>query len=126
MQVQWDVRARPQGSLSARGPLCDWSSPRLTEIFMSDLVADKKCPSCASLIGGNFKFCPHCGSDLIYLTCPHCAQKNNSAWKFCQECGQALQQYSSPGRSGRSAQTQGVPMEVEPPPNVGITIEFPF
>src|SRR5438552_12301157 len=41
MQVQWDVRARPQGSLSARGPLCDWSSPRLTEIFMSVLVPDK-------------------------------------------------------------------------------------
>lgn len=87
------------------------------------------CPSCNVELAAEFRFCPNCGHDLQQpIVCPNCKYLNESNSKFCQECGLPL-------RSTPSVKVQEKPkalepptpvVKIEPPPNKGITIEFPY
>lgn len=88
------------------------------------------CPSCASDLQEDFRFCPYCGRDLLKpLLCPNCGFENESNSRFCQECGTPLRVSPtvppSPAKATRTKPDVATP-ELEPPPQAGITIEFPY
>lgn len=44
------------------------------------------CPNCDEEVGEEFRFCPHCGHELLE-ECPACGAPKDKAWKFCASCG---------------------------------------
>lgn len=87
------------------------------------------CPACHTEIDSKSNFCSNCGYDLrTSIVCPNCQYSNELNSKFCQECGTPLQNQASTNAKtkGRANSSQSVVDELEPPPNKGITIEFPY
>lgn len=91
-------------------------------------MAQNLCPSCNAELKVDFRFCPNCGHDLQKPpVCPNCEYPNVSNLKFCPQCGSSLH-----GKPASKTKTKSKPtemktavIEIEPPPNNGITIEFP-
>lgn len=44
------------------------------------------CPNCEREVGEEFRFCPHCGHELLE-ECPDCGASKDKDWKFCASCG---------------------------------------
>lgn len=44
------------------------------------------CPNCDEEVGEEFRFCPHCGHELLE-ECPACGAPKDKNWKFCASCG---------------------------------------
>lgn len=44
------------------------------------------CPNCEREVGEEFRFCPHCGHELLE-ECPDCGAPKDKDWKFCASCG---------------------------------------
>jgi class 3 adenylate cyclase/tetratricopeptide (TPR) repeat protein len=53
------------------------------------MATTKACPSCASNIPGDSKFCPQCGAPQALL-CVACGHANAAGSKFCSQCGAKL------------------------------------
>ena len=47
------------------------------------------CPNCKTEIANGTKFCPECGTKILY-NCPECGASVTPAQKFCPECGKPL------------------------------------
>lgn len=45
-----------------------------------------ECPGCGEEVGEEFRFCPHCGHELLE-ECPACGAPKDKDWKFCASCG---------------------------------------
>lgn len=45
-----------------------------------------ECPNCEAEVGEEFRFCPHCGHELLE-ECPACGAPKDKDWKFCASCG---------------------------------------
>ncbi len=56
---------------------------------MADTTMTKACPSCASDIPADSKFCPQCGSPQT-LNCTACGHANAAGSRFCAQCGAKL------------------------------------
>ena len=91
-------------------------------------MPDVTCPSCKKQIGPDFAFCPFCGVDLNKpIICPKCHYSNEPNSKFCQECGSPLRPEMVLEPSAvLPAKVAEPPVETEPVPLEGITVEFPF
>jgi hypothetical protein len=92
-------------------------------------MTESICSSCGVTVAADFRFCPSCGFDLHKpIVCPNCQYPNENNSKFCQECGLGLCIDGSSKTSSRKGKTTAreTIAELEPPPKVGITIEFPF
>jgi hypothetical protein len=84
------------------------------------------CPKCNSEVLDNHRFCPSCGHDLNKpIICPECNYQNESNSKFCQECGIPLIN-GVKQKSKKIVKDKSSLDEIEPVPDKGITIEFPF
>lgn len=44
------------------------------------------CPKCDGEVGEDFRFCPHCGEELLDA-CANCGAPKEKDWKFCAVCG---------------------------------------
>jgi len=80
-------------------------------------------------LNSQFRFCPGCGFDLQKpIVCPNCQYLNESNSKYCQECGTTLRKENDdkPPKKKIDEVVPEIIMSIEPPPNVGITIEFPY
>ncbi|MDQ1343851.1 MAG: hypothetical protein QG650_571 [Patescibacteria group bacterium] len=44
------------------------------------------CPDCDTEVGEDFRYCPHCGGQLLD-ECPACGAPKDKDWKFCASCG---------------------------------------
>ncbi|MBP7332163.1 MAG: Double zinc ribbon [Firmicutes bacterium ADurb.Bin373] len=64
-----------------------------------------KCPGCHKALQDDFKFCPHCGTQII-SSCNSCGKKVDPAWVSCPHCGASL----------RGRPNQQVPANAPPPP----------
>ncbi|HUC49549.1 MAG TPA: adenylate/guanylate cyclase domain-containing protein [Xanthobacteraceae bacterium] len=53
------------------------------------MATTKTCPSCASNIPGDSKFCPQCGTPQA-LPCAACGHANAAGSRFCAQCGTKL------------------------------------
>ncbi len=92
-------------------------------------MSQNACPSCGKELTSEFRFCPYCGHDMQKpIVCPVCQYPNESNSKFCQECGAPLRDMvsSKPQKKSNVAAKQTAVVEIEPPANSGITIEFPY
>jgi RNA polymerase subunit RPABC4/transcription elongation factor Spt4 len=87
----------------------------------------KACYNCQQNVNEDFKFCPHCGVKLTQMECPKCGYINEPNSKFCQECGTKLDydKTATPKQSKKSDIEDTIEI-IEPAPNYGITVEFPF
>lgn len=47
------------------------------------------CPSCQKSLQDDFKFCPHCGTQIVN-NCFSCGKQTDPAWVSCPHCGAAL------------------------------------
>lgn len=45
-----------------------------------------ECPHCHREVGEEFRYCPHCGHELLE-ECPDCGAPKDKDWKFCASCG---------------------------------------
>lgn len=45
-----------------------------------------ECPRCHTEVGEDYRFCPHCGEELLD-ECAACGAPKNKDWKFCASCG---------------------------------------
>jgi hypothetical protein len=92
-------------------------------------MTESICSSCSVTVAADFRFCPSCGFDLHKpIVCPNCQYPNENNSKFCQECGLGLcidGNSKTSSRKGKTTARETI-AELEPPPKVGITIEFPF
>jgi RNA polymerase subunit RPABC4/transcription elongation factor Spt4 len=52
-------------------------------------VGKVKCESCSTLVGKEYKVCPHCGT-VLKDVCPHCGSIINKNWSFCPNCSADL------------------------------------
>jgi len=93
-------------------------------------MSSYKCHSCGSVVQAEHNYCPECGTRLSeYRVCPNCKCQNKASSKYCQACGEQFiatahkAQVLDPEVSKQEPSTQ---KEIEPPPEQGITIEFPF
>ncbi len=92
-------------------------------------MSQDACLSCGKELASEFRFCPYCGHDMQKpVVCPNCQYLNESNSKFCQECGAPLRGAapSRPQTRPRATDKQATTVEIEPPPNDGITVEFPY
>lgn len=80
-------------------------------------------------LNSDFRFCPGCGYDLKKpIICPNCQYSNESNSRFCQECGTSLRisnNIKTSTKKNGDAEPE-ILVAIEPPPKVGITIEFPY
>src|SRR5580700_5985885 len=53
------------------------------------MATTKACPSCASDIPADSKFCPQCGAPQA-LACASCGHANAAGSRFCTQCGARL------------------------------------
>lgn len=84
------------------------------------------CPKCSVEILESHRFCPSCGYDLNKpIICPECNYSNESNSKFCQECGIPLIK-SVKSKIKKIEKETLTEVVIDPIPNKGITIEFPF
>jgi hypothetical protein len=79
------------------------------------------CPNCDTEVGEDFRYCPHCGGQLLD-ECPACGAPKDKDWKFCASCGsdgtppvmpatekKPAPKKSSKGEKGKS-ETEGKPV----------------
>lgn len=45
-----------------------------------------ECPNCHREVGEEYRYCPHCGHELLE-ECPDCGAPKGKDWKFCASCG---------------------------------------
>ncbi|MDA8442692.1 MAG: zinc ribbon domain-containing protein [Peptococcaceae bacterium] len=63
-----------------------------------------QCPNCHSSLQGEFKFCPHCGTQIAQKSsCSACGQPAEPSWVSCPHCGNQL-------RSGATEQRMHQPL----------------
>jgi membrane protease subunit (stomatin/prohibitin family) len=58
-----------------------------------DTSPTKDCPHCHKNVGAEFKFCPHCGKEILTSNskpCQKCGSENLIGMKFCGSCGNLL------------------------------------
>lgn len=85
-----------------------------------------QCHDCGNQVESSFKFCPNCGVELgAPKKCPGCGYENESNSKFCQECGRPLTGRTA-GPARKTEKAAESPLELDPVPMSGVTIEFPF
>jgi len=79
-------------------------------------------------MSSEFLICPYCGTDLKKpIICPKCHYENEANSKFCQECGTPLRGGGAKGIDAFPPVKVAKPeIDLEPPPAIGISIEFPF
>ena len=49
--------------------------------------AGKVCPSCSSVLGHDFEYCPTCG-EFVGEHCESCHRRLNPSWGYCPHCGE--------------------------------------
>jgi len=62
-----------------------------TAIRSALLDDDIPCPSCATPIEPDSKFCSNCGFKVAKMNCPSCNASIDTNARFCSDCGQALE-----------------------------------
>lgn len=90
-------------------------------------MVNPNCASCGRVLQADFRYCPYCGVSITAPgVCPNCGYQNEPNSKFCQECGNPLVEIRAP--SAKAPRRQSIPAapDIEPPPQQGLTIEFPF
>lgn len=63
------------------------------------------CPGCQKSLPDEFKFCPHCGVQVVN-NCISCGKQTDPTWVSCPHCGTAL----------KSRPNQQFPVNQPPPP----------
>ena len=62
-----------------------------TAIRSAILDDDIPCPSCATPIEPDSRFCSQCGVNVAYIRCPSCDASIQSDARFCSDCGHAIE-----------------------------------
>ena len=56
-------------------------------------AAGGECPECHQRIGGDVRFCPYCGHQVVRLmTCAHCGKNLTPKARFCSQCGHSTEE----------------------------------
>ena len=62
-----------------------------TAIRSAILNDDIPCPSCATPIEPDSRFCSQCGVNVADIRCPSCDASIQSDARFCSDCGHAIE-----------------------------------
>jgi membrane protease subunit (stomatin/prohibitin family) len=61
------------------------------------LATSSTCPDCQHEIGGDARFCPYCGHQVVRLmACGHCGKNLTPKAQFCSQCGRPTSEKMAP------------------------------